>query len=111
MILGVLLMSLVNATFINFFLSSGTPATQNSFQSSGPMALKSGRGAIQKTNSLEYQQLFGSSSDLSYERISFFVQVNSFDSSNISHGPDRQIHCLRLLRLVPGSNLEGPLAQ
>jgi hypothetical protein len=52
MILGVLLMSLANATFTNFFLSSGTPATQNSFQSSGPMALKSGRGAIQKTNSL-----------------------------------------------------------
>jgi len=48
MILGVLPMSLANATFINFFLSSGTPATQNSFHSSGPMALKSGRGTIQK---------------------------------------------------------------
>jgi len=37
MILGVLLVSLADATFINFFLRSGTRATQNSFQSSGPM--------------------------------------------------------------------------
>ena len=38
MILVVLPMSLANATFINFFLRPALSATQNSFQSSGPMA-------------------------------------------------------------------------